>query len=225
MQTERQMLNLKTLDGVEFDAYQSGAEEAPNALLMIHDWWGLLDYNKEWADRFAELGYLALVIDLYDGERAHYPGQAGEMMRAVDQDEADTKLLAALEQLKRPGRRIATFGWSFGGRQAMQAALLDPEAVDAVVLYYCRMVTDVEALTTLRGPVLSIYATAETTYPEKRNKFTAAMAEAGQQVESHAYDAGHGFVNPTSERYNSEVAEAAWQVTVEFLNRTLGQHG
>lgn len=213
---------LKTPEGSEFETYVTGPEDAGRAMLLVHDWWGVLDYNRAWADRFADMGYRAMVVDLYDGERARNAEEAGDMMRSLDQDEADSKLLTALEYLKDGGRPVAALGWSFGGRQAMQAALLDPEAVNAAVLMYCRMVTDSDELSRLGGPVLAVYAEAEHTWPAKMDKFNEAMAEAGKRVETLTFPAAHGFVNPGSERYNEEFAERSFEAARDFLDRELG---
>lgn len=212
---------LKAPDGIEFEVSLFGPEDARFAVLIIHDWWGVLDYNKEWAQRLAGQGYRTMVIDLYDGDCARSAEQAGEMMRSLDQDIADRKLVMAIDHLKQGGRTVASLGWSFGGRQALQAALLDPETVVATVMFYCRMLNDVEQLQQLSGPVLAIYSEIEKAWPDKMDKFTAAMAEAGREVESHSFNAGHGFVNPGSERYNAEMAEQSWELVREFLSRQL----
>lgn len=212
---------LKTPDGSEFEVSEFGPEAAKSAVLIIHDWWGVLDYNREWAQRLAAEGYRTMVIDLYDGDCARSAEEAGEMMRSLDQEIADSKLIAAINHLKQGGRRVASLGWSFGGRQALQAALLDPEAVVATVMYYCRMLNDVEQLQQLNGPVLAIYSETEKSWPEKMDRFTDAMAQAGRLVESHSFNAGHGFVNPGSERYNQEIVEQSWQLVRDFLARNL----
>lgn len=210
---------LKTHDGNEAEAYVTGPDTARHAVLIIHDWWGVLKYNQQWADRLAALGYKAMVIDLYDGEKASNAEQAGELMRNLDQDLADNKLLAALEYLKQGGRTVTTLGWSLGGRQAMLAALLDPETVNSAILFYCRMVTDVEALRELGGPVLAIYAQQERTWPDKMDSFNQAMAAADKTVETHTLDGGHGFVNPGSDRYSEALANRSWELVKEFLQR------
>ncbi len=209
---------LTTPNGTDFDVYPFGPDDARAGVLIVHDWWGVLSYNKEWAKRLAEtFGCKTMVVDLYDGERARNAEEAGEIMRGLDQDEVDAKLLTAVDYLKDGGRRIATLGWSLGGRQAMQAALLDPEAVAAVVVFYSRMLTDVEQLAALGGPVFVVYSEHERTWPDKMEKFNAAMAEAGKEVVSASYPADHGFVNPGSERHNEGFANDAWNRTVEFL--------
>src|SRR4051794_36375870 len=40
---------------------------AKGAILVIHEWWGLNDWVKHQADQLAQLGYLALAVDLYKG--------------------------------------------------------------------------------------------------------------------------------------------------------------
>lgn len=213
------MMTLKTRDGDEVEAYVAGPETATHCVLIIHDWWGVLKYNRDWADRLAALGYRAMVIDLYDGEKASNAQRAGELMRDLDQDVADNKLLAALNELRKGGRRITTLGWSLGGREALLAALLDPEVVNSSILFYCRMVTDVETLSQLGGPVLAIYAQQERTWPEKMEAFNKAMAEAGKAVETHSFDAGHGFVNPGSDRYDEGAGKRSWELVEAFLRR------
>jgi dienelactone hydrolase len=51
--------------------------------------------------------------------------------------------------------------------------------------------------------------------------FESAMTHAGKTLESGSYDAGHGFVNPSSERYDADAADDAWGVTLGFLDRVL----
>lgn len=213
------MMVLKTRDGLEVEAYVTGPETAKHSVLIIHDWWGVLKYNREWADRLAALGYRAMVIDLYDGEKATNAEQAGELMRNLDQDIADNKLLAALDFLKQGGAKVTTLGWSLGGRQALLAAMLDPEVVDSAVLFYCRMVTDVDALSQLSGPVLAIYAEQERTWPAKMESFDKAMAEAGARVETHTFPAGHGFANPGSDRYSEAATQQSWELVKNFIQR------
>jgi carboxymethylenebutenolidase len=209
---------LTTPDGTEFEVFPVGPDDARFAVILVHDWWGVLNYNKDWAKRLAdELGAKAVVVDLYDGERARNAEEAGEIMRNLDQDLADAKLLSAIEYLKDGGRKVAVLGWSLGGRQALQAALLDPEAVRACILFYCRLINDTDQLQELGGPVLAIYAENERTWPDKMEKFNAAMAEVGKPVESVSYNAGHGFVNPGSDRYSAEHTADAWRRVVAFL--------
>lgn len=216
-------MELTTTTGEVFDIYIAGPKGATKSVLIIHDWWGVLDYNREWATQFAQKGYRAMVIDLYDGYHPKDVKEAGEYMRSIDQEVANRKLYTALNFLQAPNRKIATLGWSFGGLQAQQAALQNPDKVDAVVLYYCRIIFDRQNVANLRGAVLAIFAETERTWPDKQVALEHVMSELDKPLVCYSYDADHGFANPESPRYDSEVTEEAWQATINFLNKQLGK--
>ena len=216
-------IQLKTAEGQSFDAYQAGPEDAKGAVMILHEWWGVMPHNRDWADRLGDLGHRALVVDLYNGRVTEDTEQAGKWMREIDQSATDEKLRAALAYLEKPGRRIATYGCSFGGKESMQATLLEPSKVAATIVAYCRMETDVEKLKTLHGPVLAIYAQQERNWPQKQQDFEVAMAFAGKDTEGVGYDAAHGFTNPSSPRYDAAADKAAWKTIVRFLELTLGR--
>src|SRR5262245_60636126 len=83
------------LDGAR--AYLSLPDGPPPhpAVIVIHEWWGLNDHIRHWADRLAAAGYAALAVDLYGGEVAETPERAMELMRAADASEAVRTLRAA----------------------------------------------------------------------------------------------------------------------------------
>jgi carboxymethylenebutenolidase len=205
--------------------YLAGDETAKAAVLILHEWWGLKPHNRAWADRLAESGYLVMVLDLYDGRVTDDPELAASWMREIDQPAADRKLVAAIDFLSKGDRRVAVYGCSFGGKEAMQASLLCPDKVNATALAYCRMETDVAKLATLQGPVLAIYAQQERNWPQKQEDFEAAMQTAGKLTQSVGYDAAHGFTNPESPRYEQESDAAAWQVLSSFLGEHLNYSG
>jgi len=48
-------------------------------VIVLQEWWGLVDHIKEVADRFAAEGFVALAPDLYHGESATSPDDAGKL--------------------------------------------------------------------------------------------------------------------------------------------------
>ncbi|MEN8217459.1 MAG: alpha/beta fold hydrolase [Pseudomonadota bacterium] len=198
-----------------------GPEQATKAVLIIHDWWGMLDYNREWADQFASLGYRAMVVDLYNGYHPADAKQASEYMHSLAHEENNRKLESALRALQAPNRKVAVLGWSFGGLQAQQAALQFSDMVDAIVLFYCRIIVDKHNAMTLNSPVLALFSETERTWPDKQVALEYVMSDANKILECHSYDADHGFANPDSPRYDSEAIEEAWQVIVAFLDKYL----
>ena len=69
------------------------------ALVVIHEWWGLNDWVKEQAQKFAEQGYMTLAVDLYRGKVAYDPNLAHELSRGLPQDQAIRDLKAAFNYL------------------------------------------------------------------------------------------------------------------------------
>lgn len=214
-------ITLKTAEGHPVECYESGPTDANRAVLIVHEWWGLKEHNRALADRFGREGFLGLAIDLYDGETTDNAEHAAQLMRELDQELADEKLATALDHLTDAGRPLAIYGCSMGGKLALRAALLNPQAVEAVVAAYCRMETDADKLEALDAPVLAIYAEQESNWPRKQEDFEAAMAAAGKVTEAVCFDAAHGFTNPASSRYDVAAEQAAWSATLDFLGRHL----
>lgn len=213
---------LETAGGTEFDVYVSGDPGAERGILIIHEWWGLNDHIRGWADRFAAMGFRAMAVDLYDGKVTDDPDVAGKLMKSVDAQAAKAKLGAALDELQAPGRKLATIGWCFGGGWSLEATLQDPEAVSATVIYYGKLVTDVERLKSLEGPVLGVFALKDGWItPEKVAGFEAAMVDAGRYLETHSFYADHAFSNPSGGRFNEQAAQSAWRIVRAFLKRNL----
>src|SRR5437868_7836471 len=74
-------------------------KEGGPAVVVIQEWWGLVDHVKDVCDRFAEEGFVALAPDLYHGKKAKSPDEAGKLMMAMRMDEAERDLSAAAEYL------------------------------------------------------------------------------------------------------------------------------
>jgi len=214
-------MRLTTAAGELFETYSYGVADVTGAVMLIHDWWGIQPYNKVWAEKLAREGFRVLLVDLYDGHQPQDATDAGEFMRNLDQAIANRKLQTALTELKRHHKHIAVMGWSFGGLQAQNATFLEPEAVNATVFFYSRVITEQDQLAHLNGPVLGIFSTTERTWPQKQLEWETAMKAAGKLFESHSYDADHGFVNDGGPRYDAEATESSWRISLDFLRRTL----
>lgn len=215
-------ITLKTAEGKPFRVYAVGPKDAKRGILVIHEWWGLNDHIKAWADRFADQGYRAIAVDLFNNQVATKPDQARKLMMGVNQDQANAKHVAALKALQAPGRKLATIGWCFGGGQSLRASLAAPDLVDATVMYYGPVITDAGQLAFLESPVLGIFAKKDTAIPpEKVKEFEQAMKEADKPVEIHLFDADHAFANPSGKNYDSAAAKKAWAITQQWLDKQL----
>jgi carboxymethylenebutenolidase len=109
-----------------------------------------------------------------------------------------------------------------GGGESLKASLNDPKDVTATVMFYGFPIMDVARLKTLKGPILGLWGNQDKAIPpEKVAEFDKALTEAGVKHEFHAYDAGHGFANPSSGAYKTDAAKDAWEKTKAFLRKNL----
>src|SRR5882724_11707172 len=88
-------------------------------VVVIQEWWGLVDHIKDICDRFAAAGYAALAPDLYDGKTAKSPDEAGKLMMALRIDEAERELRGAIQFLldheAAVGDKVGIVGFCMGG--------------------------------------------------------------------------------------------------------------
>ncbi len=201
------------------------AKDAP-AVLLIHEWWGLNDQIKSVASEFANLGYVALAVDLYDEKVATVADDARAYMQAVDANEAMDTLagwIAWLRSHPDTNGKVGTVGWCFGGGWSLNASIASP--VDATVIYYGNVKKTAGELATLHGPVLAHFATRDDWINQQMvDGFVMAMSDAdkGDALNVHWYEADHAFANPTSARYDADDAALAWQRTTQFFRENLG---
>ena len=215
-----------TLAGGETStAYLARPKGTPRGgLLVLHEWWGLNDWVKSEADRYAGQGYLVLAVDLY-GSVASTVEEAKALASKLDAQHATAVETAGIDWLAHalpPAKRIATLGWCAGGGESLNASLANPDRVAATVIYYGVPVTDVDRLKKLHGPVLGIWAKRDGFItPQRVAGFDTALKDAGVKHEFRTYDADHAFANPSGGSYNPPAAQDANDATRRFLKSVL----
>jgi carboxymethylenebutenolidase len=197
------------------------------ALIVIHEWWGLNDWVKGQASKFAEEGYVALAVDLYRGKVAENADMAHELMRGVPEDRAKRDLKAAYAYLAAQPNvkkdRIGAIGWCMGGGYSLDVALEEP-SLAADVINYGHLATDVDELKKIQAPILGSFGGQDRGItPEDVKAFQSAMEKLGKKIDVKIYpNAGHAFENPTNKTgYRAEDTADAWQRTIAFLAGTL----
>ena len=197
------------------------------ALIVIHEWWGLNDWIKDQASKFADQGYVALAIDLYRGKVATTPDMAHELMRGVPEDRARRDLRAAFTYLESQSdvkkSRIGAIGWCMGGGYALDVALDEP-TLAADVINYGHLATDTDTLKKINAPILGSFGGQDHGItPTDVHQFELTLKQMGKKVDIKIYpDAGHAFENPNNkEGYRPDDAADAWKRTTDFLAQTL----
>lgn len=195
------------------------------AVVLIHEWWGLTDWIKENADRLAQKGYVALAVDLYRGKATNDPGEAHELMRALDQNEAVADLKAGVNYLETQpfvakAKKLGVLGWCMGGGYSRQLAQAS-DRIGATIICYGSVTTQPEQVALLKGkPVLGIFGGTDRGIPVAQVRQFGDMLKknGGTDVNIKVYDdAGHAFMRPGGTSYNAKAATDAWSQIDGFL--------
>src|SRR5271154_1059899 len=116
-----------TLEG--FLAYDDSISGKRPGVLVVHQWFGLTDYEKRRATQLAQLGYVAFCADIY-GKDAR-PKNVQEAGAQAGKYKNDRQLLrarvnAGLDVLKKnefvDTQRVAAIGYCFGGTTVIELA-------------------------------------------------------------------------------------------------------
>jgi carboxymethylenebutenolidase len=198
------------------------------AIIVIHEWWGLVEWVKEQARNLAGQGYAALAVDLYRGQSSADPEVAHELARGLPEDRAVRDLRASFEYLaSRPEvnpKRIGSIGWCMGGGYSIRLAVNEPRLA-ACVVNYGALPTDPAAIRRIHAPVLGNFGGLDRGItPQAAHAFVQAMRAAKKSVDAKIYpDAGHAFENPNNKAgYRPADAQDAWARTLAFFKKTLG---
>jgi carboxymethylenebutenolidase len=216
---------IKSNTGVAYRAYAAGPENAGAAILVVHDFFGVTPATMETVERLGRLGYRTLAVDLYKGKSARTHDSALAFMKAKDRKETNLILQAGIGYLKRPGRKLASLGFSAGGVDAMNANLLDPGAFSATVIIYGGDYDKIDqaSLEKLKSPVLAITGSQDEWPVQAALNFFAN--EKSKSIEIYIYPgAGHAYAQPlflNGKNYDAEATRVTWNVMDDFLSRHL----
>ncbi|HKY05533.1 MAG TPA: dienelactone hydrolase family protein [Blastocatellia bacterium] len=192
-------------------------------VIVIQEWWGLVDHIKDVCDRFAAKGYVALAPDLYHGESTKSPDEAGKMMMALRIDEAEKDLRGAIQYLlaheATDGDKVGTIGFCMGGALSLYAASKNSQ-VGACVVFYGIHPNVKPDLANLQAPVLGIYAEKDQFVPpESVRELEGRLKEHGKSAEMHIYpETDHAFFNDQRpDVYDEAAATDAWRRVLDFF--------
>ncbi|CAN5663710.1 hypothetical protein BH23GEM11_BH23GEM11_03090 [soil metagenome] len=200
------------------------------AVILIHEWNGLVDRVRETADALAAEGYVALAADLFSGQTGSNPEENMALVQAARADQVAmiANLDAAVEFLRARSDvtgRIGAMGWCFGGGVALSFGL-DGVNHEATAIFYGQLLDDPEALAHIDHEVYGTFAREDQgPSPEQVDRFQQALDAAGVEHDLHIYDdVNHGFWLRVDQDPELRTAPAldAWQRLKAYLARTLG---
>lgn len=196
------------VDGVKlkgFLAWPTSAVDKRPGVLVAHEWWGLNDYARERAQKLAELGYVALALDMYgDGKSSEHPADAKAWMMAVmsDPDAATKRFEAAKTALANDPHvdptRLAAIGYCMGGALVLQAARRGDD-FDVVASFHGNYASPKPLeKDVFKGKIFIAHGGADSfSAPAQVEGLKHELDAAGANYEFVEYPgAKHGFTNP-----------------------------
>jgi dienelactone hydrolase len=205
-----------TADGTSlkgYIAYDDKIKGKRPGVLVVHEWWGHNDYARKRARMLAEMGYLALAVDMYgDGKTANHPDDAKKFMMAVTGNMATLKARfdAGLKYLR--GSRIvepdniAALGYCFGGAVVLNMARAGTD-LKGVVSYHGSLGTNTPAEAgKVKARILSFTGADDPMIPaDQVAGFRAEMDKAGVNYQAVVYPGvKHSFTNPDADKYGQQ---------------------
>jgi len=230
--------------GDQVQAYLAGPSEAGRrgGVVVIHHMPGWDRATKEITRRFAELGYDAILPNLYWREAPDAaPDDAAATVRAqggVPDERLVGDVAGAAEHLRSlpsSDGRVGVIGYCSGGRQSVLAAC--NVELDAAVDCYGAYVTGtppadfplkitniVDQLPDLRCPLLGLFGNEDSSpSPAHVDELEQILSRLGKPHEFHRYDdAGHAFFNTDRPAYRPVAAADGWARITAFYGTHLG---
>lgn len=229
-----------TVDTLKMDSYVVYNEKVEGkrpAVLVIHEWWGLNDYTKRRANMLAELGYIAMAVDMYGNNRkGNNPQEAGQLSGPYYEHMDMTKKIfdAALEELKKnpivDQSKVAAIGYCFGGGLVLNLARMG-EPLNGVVSFHGGLVGNPPDKNLTKAEILVCHGEADPFVPmSEAATFKKQMDSIGKSYTFKSYpDATHAFTNPDASElgkkfnitiaYNGPADTASWNEMKVFLGR------
>ncbi|MBI5487805.1 MAG: dienelactone hydrolase family protein [Deltaproteobacteria bacterium] len=221
-------------------AYDSSTGAKRPGILVVPEWWGVNDYPRMRARMLAELGYTALVVDMYGGGRAvTTPDEAGRLSTELREDpaKASVRFAAALAFLRAQPTvdpdRIAAIGYCFGGGVVLTMARQGAELRGVVSFHGTLSPVEPAQPGAIRGEVLVLTGGADPFVPpEQVAAFEQEMAAAGASFRVISYPGAlHAFTNPAATEtgaalglpiaYDEAADRESWSEMKTFLSRVL----
>jgi dienelactone hydrolase len=220
-----------------FVAYDSASAAKRPVVLVVHEWWGLNDYIKSRVKQLAQLGYLAIAVDMYgDGKMGNNPEEAGNLATPFYKNPslAKSRFEAALEKIKTYSQadtsKIAAIGYCFGGAMVLNMARLG-EPLNGVVSFHGNLVGVPADKNLLKAKILVCHgADDQFVKPEEVATFKKQMDSIGADYTFKQYaGATHAFSNPAATEmgqrfkipiaYNAAADTASWNEMKDFFGK------
>lgn len=232
-----------TVDSLRMQSYvvyDENVEGKRPAVLVVHEWWGLNDYAKRRANMLAEMGYVAMAVDMYgNGRMGNDPGAAQALAMPFYQNPAMAKkhFDMALEELKKNPNvdqsKIAGIGYCFGGGMLLNFARMG-EPLNGVVSFHGGLLGTPADKNLTKAEILVCHGEKDDFVNAEVAPFKKQMDSIGKSYTFKSYPgATHSFTNPDATEmgkkfnmpieYNAAADSASWNDMKDFFAKIFKQ--
>jgi dienelactone hydrolase len=225
-----------TMNG--YIAYDDSDQRVRPGVLIVHEWWGHNEHARNSAKKLAEMGYVALAVDMYgDGRVADHPEDAMEFAGSVmgNFETTQARFNAALETLKDhpmvDAGRTGAIGYCFGGTVVLAMANAGAD-LDAVVSFHGGLQLPVMPEDEIATRILILNGADDPMVTaEQVETLTGSLEDVNADFRFINYEgATHSFTNPAADSigaafempvaYNAEADSLSWMEMEEFFQQT-----
>ena len=230
---------IDTVNLTSYVYYDENVTGPRPAVLVIHEWWGLNDYAKMRAKKLAELGYIAMAVDMYgDSKMGDDPAAAEKLAMPfyMNPQLAKIRVDYALENFRKnpnvDASTTAIIGYCFGGSVAIGVARLGGD-FKAAVSFHGNLNVVPANKDLLKAEILVCHGAADPFVPQAEvDLFKKQMDSIGAKYSFKAYEgATHAFTNPEATalgekfkipvKYDAAADSASWEDMKAFFKQVL----
>lgn len=225
-----------------FLAYDDSVEGKKPGVIVVHEWWGHNEYARNRAKMLAELGYVALAVDMYgDGKTAEHPDDAAKFMNEAfaNAELFKQKFDAGLELLKSQPQtdpeKTAAIGYCFGGATVLGMARTGVN-LKGVVSFHGILATENPAQKgNVKAKLLVFNGANDPFVPrETVDAFKKEMADAEADLTFVEFEGvQHSFTNPGATEvgkkyelplvYDEQADQKSWAQMQEFFKKIFAE--
>ncbi|MFN3168528.1 MAG: dienelactone hydrolase family protein [Phycisphaeraceae bacterium] len=211
--------------------------QAP-AVLIVHQWMGLTDYEKGRADQLAKLGYVVFALDIYGVEnRPKDRGEAGAMAgkfktdRALFRKRLNLGLAQLTSNINVDPNRVVAIGYCFGGTGVLELARSGADIAGVVSFHGGLDAPTPEDAKNIKAKVLICHGADDPFVPRQdiiamKKSFDDADVDWTMIEYSGAV---HSFTQPMAgddpskgAAYNKQADKRSWKHMRTFFNEVMG---
>ena len=231
--------SILVIDGQDVPVYRAQPRGKTNVpvILVISEIFGVHEYIKDVARRFAKQGYMAIAPDLFvrQGDATKAPSTA-ELMKNIVARTPDAQVMSDLDTVVAWARqrggdttKLGITGFCWGGRITWLYAAHNLN-VKAGVAWYGRLVGDqtqftprhpIDVAQHLKVPVLGLYGAKDTGIAmDTVQRMQAALDKGNSRSTIHVYpESGHAFHADYRPSFNAADAQDGWNRALAWLRK------